>query len=161
VIAPARIARPVRFVLMAATVVLVALFVRERMRHESVTIPPKNQSMFPRYPGGTRVSAEKVDADFPLQKGMDLLYQVEGVGYFGRLQGVAGDEVGIDDEGRITVNGGLTGPLPIPGAPLGKVPGGKLFLLVLNPSPDVPPDSRTFGFIARDQVLAIIRHKIE
>ena len=160
-IAPRRIVRPLRFVLMAAIVIMIGLFVRERMRHEALTVPDHNQSMFPKYPAGTRVSAENIDDDYPLEIGMDLLYEVDGTGYLGRLQGMGGDDVGIDDEGRITVNGERVGPIPIPGAPLGKVPEGKLFLLVLNPAPDVPPDSRTFGFIPREDVLAIIRHRIE
>jgi signal peptidase I len=152
--------RVIRFAILLAAVVIVALEVRGCARH---TIPAQDQSMDPTYPGGTRVIVDHLAPGAPLDRGTDVLYTMEqgGTTYerFGRVQAIAGDEVGSAD-GKLTVNGKPVGPIPIPGEAKGRVPEGTVFILAINPAETRYPDSRTLGFIRRDKVLGVIRASI-
>ncbi|MHC4550367.1 MAG: S26 family signal peptidase [Planctomycetota bacterium] len=152
--------RVARLALLLGIVLAVAFFVRGNPR---LTIPEHDQSMDPRFPGGSTVVVEELEADAPVPRGADVVYAMEkdGVTYarFGRVQGLAGDVIGARD-GRLTVNGERVGPLSIPGAALGEVPPGKVFILALNPLEKTYPDSRVLGFIPREDLRAIIRYRI-
>ena len=101
-----------------------------------------------------------IDADDDLERGTDVVYAMEYEGAmrarFGRVRALPGDEVGFDSEGRITVNGEAVGPIAVRGTVGGRVPEGKVFILVVNPQETTYPDSRELGFIDREDVRAVI-----
>jgi len=154
------ILRVVRFVLLAGVVLSVAFFFRG---NQKFGIPEADQSLYPRFPGGTTVVVEEIDADAPLERGADVVYAMEkeGVDYarFGRVRALPGDVVGAKD-GKLTVNGELIGPIAMPGDAMGEVPPGKLLILATNPAETRYPDSRSLGFIARDRVQALILYRL-
>ncbi|MHC4973563.1 MAG: S26 family signal peptidase [Planctomycetota bacterium] len=149
-----------RILLLAGIVVTLGLFLRGS---EKFTIPQADESLYPRFPGGSTVVVEELDADEPLQRGIDVVYAMEkdGTDYarFGRIRGLPGDEIGAQD-GRLTVNGEPIGPIPMPGSPMGTVPEGKVFILAINPAETRYPDSRELGFIPRERLRAVIRYRI-
>jgi hypothetical protein len=146
-----------RFAVFAAIAVMGGMFLGRCQRY---SIPAGDQSLTPTYPGGTRVVCRKIDPDDPLERDLDVVYAMEKDGVmharFGRVRGLAGDEIGTDDDGRLTVNGTPIGPIAIRGAPMGRVPAGKVFILAVNPQEITYPDSRRLGFIDRSSVRARI-----
>jgi len=140
-----------------ALAVIGGLFLR---RCEQFSIPAQDQSLAPTHPGGSRIVCRSIDADDDLERGTDVVYAMEYEGQkrarFGRVRALPGDEVGVDDEGRITVNGETVGPIAVRGKVQGRVPEGKVFILVVNPQETNYPDSRQLGFIAREDVRAVI-----
>ena len=149
--------RIARFAIMLAIVIIAFVALRGCEKH---SIPTQDQSMDPTYPGGTTVVAWHLAPEAPLDRGKDVVYEMEkdGLTYarFGRVQAIAGDEVGATD-GKITVNGTPVGPIPVPGEAMGRVPEGRVLILAINPAETRYPDSRTLGFIARDRIRAVIR----
>lgn len=150
---PRRIRRLVRFLILAALVVLVALTFRN---YSVKTIPARDNSLDPTYPGGSRVVVRWIDEDDDLSRGADVVYAMErdGVVYarYGRLYGLPGDLVESVD-GRIHVNGEAT---PVRGEAAGTVPPGTAYILATNPFESRYVDSRQLGFISRDAVRGII-----
>jgi len=151
------IRRGVRFAVYAGIAVLVGLSVRGC---ERFTIPAGDQSLAPSHPGGSRVVCRRIDADYPLERDTDVVYEMQFEGLrrarFGRVRGLPGDELGTNQEGRITVNGEPIGPIAVRGPAMGRVPEGKVFILVVNPQETTYPDSRDLGFIDRGDVRALI-----
>jgi signal peptidase I len=156
------ILRILRILLLAAIAVSAALL-WNRTGGAKFTIPKADQSLYPRFPGGSMVVVDELEPDAPLKRGLDVVYAMEkeGTHYarFGRIQGLPGDEIGAAD-GRLTVNGEPVGPIPIPGQAMGTVPEGKVLVLATNPAETRYPDSRVLGFIPRDRVHAVIRYRI-
>lgn len=156
------IARVLRVLLLAGIAITAALL-WNRTGGSKFTIPRGDESLYPRYPGGSTVVVEELPADAPLQRGTDVVYEMEkdGTTYarFGRVRGLPGDEVGAR-EGRMTINGEPIGPIPLPGEPMGKVPPGHVLILAVNPAETRYPDSRTLGFIPRNHLRAVIRYKL-
>jgi hypothetical protein len=154
-----RVARVLRFALAAGIAVAAGLLVRSC---ERFAIPQEDESLYPRYPGGTTVVVAELEADAPVERGMNVVYAMEREGAiyarFGRIQGLPGDVVGARD-GKLTVNDELVGPIPIPGEPMGTVPPGKVLILATNPAETRYPDSRVLGFIPRESLQAIIRFR--
>jgi hypothetical protein len=155
------ILRVLRVLLLAGIAVAAAMF-WNRTGGSKFTIPKGDESLYPRYPGGSTVVVEELPDDAPLQRGTDVVYAMDkdGTTYarFGRIRGLPGDEVGAR-EGRLTVNGEPVGPIPVPGEPMGTVPPGTVLILVVNPAELRYPDSRVLGFIPRDRLRAIIRYR--
>ncbi len=153
----ATIARIVRFAILLAAVLTAAMFFRAWGRH---AIPEGDHSMEPAYPAGSRVMTEKLAPGAPLDRGTDVVYRMEkdGTTYerFGRVRAIPGDEIGAKD-GVLTVNGEPIGPIAIPGEPMGRVPEGTVLILAINPLERRYPDSRTLGWIRREDVLRVIR----
>lgn len=153
------IKRWVRFGVFVAVALMAGFFLK---RYEWFTIPVGDQSMAPEYPAGSRVMCEEIDPDEPIERGTDVVYAMEWEGVmrarFGRVRGVPGDEIGSDEEGRLTVNGETIGPIGIRGQPMGRVPEGRLFILVVNPQEVTYPDSRSpkVGFVPRADIRARI-----
>ena len=157
-----KILRVLRVLLLAGIAVTAALL-WNRTGGSKFTIPKGDESLYPRFPGGSTVVVEELPADAPLQRGTDVVYAMdrEGTTYarFGRIRALPGDEVGTH-EGRMTVNGVPIGPIPLPGEPMGRVPPGHVLILAVNPAETRYPDSRVLGFIPRDRLRAIIRYRI-
>jgi hypothetical protein len=156
------ILRVARVALLAAIAVAAGLFWRST-GGAKFTIPEGDESLYPRYPGGSTVVVEELEADTPLERGVDVVYAMDkdGTTYarFGRIRGLPGDDV-AEKDGRLTVNGEPVGPIPIPGKPMGVVPPGKVLILATNPAETRYPDSRVLGFIPRERLRAIIRYRI-
>jgi hypothetical protein len=162
---PASVRRAVRFVILLAIVLMAGYVFRNYERNR---IPEADQSLSPLYPGGSRVLCELLDGDDPLERGMDVVYAMEaahpGTGEparfarFGRIRGLPGDDIGVDAEGLLTVNGERIGPINMRGEPLGRVPPDRLFILAINPQETgtLYVDSRRLGFIPREDVRARI-----
>jgi len=154
---PETVLRGARFLILLGAVVAAAVFFRSC---ERFTIPAQDQSMDPTYPGGSTVYAERLSGKDPLARGADVVYTMESGGNtyvrYGRVRALPGDEVGERD-GRITVNGELVGPAPIPGKAMGRVPEGTVLILAINPLETRYGDSRALGFIPRSRVIAVIR----
>jgi hypothetical protein len=150
---PRKLRRPLRFLLLAAIAVMVGLYLRGRS--ESFRMHAEDRSMEPVYPAGSTLRVRVIGEDAELEKGVDVLYAVEGKAHFGRVRGLAGDEVGSVN-GELTVNGERIEPRGIPGDAMGRVPEGTVLILALNPFETRFPDSRRLGFIPRAQVRAII-----
>ena len=157
-----KILRGLRVLLLGAVAVSAALL-WNRTGGSKFTIPEGDESLYPKYAGGSKVVVEKLEADAPLERGWDVVYAMEkdGTNYarFGRIRGLPGDEVGAH-EGRLTVNGEPIGPIPIPGEPMGAVPPGKVLILATNPAETRYPDSRVLGFIPRANLRAVIRYRL-
>ncbi|MHC4941089.1 MAG: S26 family signal peptidase [Planctomycetota bacterium] len=149
--------RFVRFAVLLAVVLMLGFVMR---RCERFRIPDPDQSMSPVYPGGSRVVCEILDDEDPLQRGMDVVYAMEWQGQprarFGRVRALPGDDVGVDAQGMLTVNGERIGPINVRGKPMGKVPAGTVYILAVNPQETLYPDSRKLGFIQRKDVRARI-----
>lgn len=156
------ILRILRVLLLTAIVVSAALL-WNRTGGAKFTIPQADESLFPRFPGGSTVVVEELKPDAPLERDWDVVYAMEkdGTDYarFGRIRGLPGDEIGERD-GKLTVNGEPVGPIPIPGQAMGTVPPGKVLILAINPAETRYPDSRELGFIARERLKAVIRYRI-
>jgi len=157
-----RTRRAVRFAVLLAIALAAAYVVRS---FEIYRIPPvaggrADQSLSPLYKGGSQVVCEILDADDPLERGMDAVYAMYWEGElrarFGRVRALPGDVVGTDDEGMLTVNGERIGPINMRGEPAGEVPEGKVYILAINPQETLFPDSRKLGFIDRENVRARI-----
>ena len=150
--------RPLRFILFAGLAITLGLYLKSRQPSERLTLQKNDRSMEPAYYAGSDVEARRIDADFNLQRGRDVLYIMNEAGFVGRIRGVPGDVITVTN-GFYSVNGKRVGPRPIPlggnEAPLGRVPDGKLLILNVNPDPKYD-DSRNFGLVPRDQVQAII-----
>jgi hypothetical protein len=157
---PAVLQRAIRFALMLGLVIFGVVSLRGCERHR---IPAQDQSMDPTYPGGATVFAWALAPEAPLDRGTDVVYEMEkdGATYarFGRVQAIPGDEVGAAD-GKLTVNGTPIGPIPVPGEAMGRVLEGRVLILAINPAEKQYPDSRTLGFIPRERVRAVIRTSI-
>ena len=106
-----KVLRVIRFVLIGFLVVMTARFWSGQQK---MTIPERDQSLAPTFPGGSTLYVKPLGADDPVEHGMDVVYvqHKEGVDYarFGRIRGLPGDEIGAD-AGRVTVNGAPPGPL--------------------------------------------------
>lgn len=158
-IRPKVLQRVVRFAILLGVVLTVAMFVRTWSRSR---IPDADHSMDPTYPAGSRVVTKPLAPGAPLDRGTDVVYRWEkdGTAYerFGRVQAVAGDDVGEKD-GILTVNGEPIGPIAMPGPSeaTGTVPEGNVLILAINPLERTYPDSRKIGFIPREDVLSVIR----
>ena len=154
--------RPLRFLILAGLAITAGLYLKTRHPPEKLTLQPCDRSMEPVYYPGSAVKARRIDADFELRRGQDVLYTVskEGkeTGSVGRVQGLPGDIISTKG-GVLHCNGERIGPRAIPepssAGILGKVPEGELCILNVNPEPQYS-DSRQFGFIPRGQVQAII-----
>ena len=148
------IRRWVRLAVLTGCILMVALFLRD---HESFTIPDEDQSLAPIYPGGSRLHVQEVEADDPLEVGLEVVYeqQKDGTAYarFGRIAALPGDRI-ESREGVLHVNGESTF---VRGEAPGQVPEKMVYILVANPFEKRYPDSRRLGFIARDAVRAIIK----
>lgn len=157
-----KIYRVLRVALLAAIVVSAALLWNQT-GGARFTIPRADGSLYPRFPGGSTVVVEELEPDAPLERDWDVVYAMkkDGTDYarFGRVRGLPGDEIGALD-GKLTVNGELIGPIPIPGKAMGTVPPGQVLILAINPAETRYPDSRELGFIPRDRVRAVIRYRI-
>jgi signal peptidase I len=149
---PRNLLRPVRFVIFAAVAITVALFMRGRPE----AFPIGDESMVPLYYPGDKLAIRVIDTDDELKVGDDVLFAVGAHAYFGRVRALPGDTVGARG-GVLTVNDEPVGPVAVPGDALGPVPAGSV--CVLSPNPAVTKDSRTFGFLPREQVRGIILHK--
>ena len=157
-----KILRVLRVLLLAGVAVSAALL-WNRTGGSRFTVPEGDESLYPRYPGGSTVVVEELEADAALERGMDVVYAMDkdGTTYarFGRIRGLPGDDVGAR-EGRLTVNGEPIGPIPVPGEPMGTVPPGKVLILAVNPAERRYPDSRILGFIPRERLRAVIRYRL-
>ena len=151
------IKRTVRFLVFLAVVIVLASFLDGCERHR---IPDADQSLSPAYPGGSPLICRALDADATLERGMDVVYAMEWEGQltarFGRVRALPGDTVGVDAEGKLTVDGERIGPIAIRGEAAGIVPEGAVYILAVNPQETLYPDSRRLGFIARSDVRARI-----
>ena len=151
------IKRWVRFGLFTSLAVMGGLFLS---RCERFAIPVGDQSLAPTYPAGSRVVCAVLDGDDPIERDTDVVYAMEWEGVmrarFGRVRGLPGDEMGVDKNGRITVNGVAIGPIGLRGPAMGIVPPGMLCILAINPQEITYPDSRKNGFVARADVRARI-----
>ena len=150
--------RPLRFLILAGLAITAGLYLRTRHSPEKLTLQPCDRSMEPVYYPGGALKARRIDADFKLRRGQDVLYTASKEGFVGRVQGLPGDVIARKD-GTLHCNGERIGPRAIPVSSgtgiLGKVPKGELCILNVNPDPQYS-DSRQFGFIPRGQVQAII-----
>jgi signal peptidase I len=126
---------------------------------EKFEIPDGDPSLEPRFERGSTVVARTLAADAPLRRGDDVVYAMEHEGKryarFGRVRALPGDAVGSND-GRLTVNGELVGPIPMPGEAMGRVPEGFVLILAVGPSRTQYKDSRENGFVARTDVRGVI-----
>ncbi len=151
------IKRWARFGLFTSLAVIGGMFLR---RCERFAIPVTDQSLAPTYPAGSRVVCIVLDEDDGIERDTDVVYKMEWEGVmvarFGRVRGLPGDEMGVDEKGRITVNGVAIGPIGLRGEPLGTVPPGTLCILAINPQEVTYPDSRKNGFVSRADVRARI-----
>jgi len=143
--------RIVRLAVLLGAVVAVALYVRG---HAVYRIPENDQSLAPRYPGGSRVLVAVLDDGDPVARGDDVLYEMESEGTryarYGRIAAVPGDRVEVRG-GLLVVNGEelpLAGPAPAEIAP------GSYFILARNPLEATYPDSRRLGCVPRGRILA-------
>jgi len=156
-VSPRSLVRVLRYALLGGSIVAVALFLRRTPRYR---IPDADQSLAPRFPGGTVVVGEPLDEDDPVPRGSDVVYEEkrDGVAYarFGRVFAIPGDRVDATG-GEIRVNGVATG---LRGAITGEVPEGAVLVLAPNPGETRYPDSRAEGFVARARLRAIIRSSI-
>ena len=151
------IKRVVRFFVLLGVVIVAGRFVQGCERHR---IPDVDQSLSPAYPGGSPLMCRTIDPDDELERDIDVVYAMEYEGQltarFGRIRALPGDVVGVDDEGRLTVNGERIGPIAIKGKPIGRVPEGTVYILAVNPQETNYPDSRKLGCIPRADVRARI-----
>jgi hypothetical protein len=149
--------RVVRFCVLLAVVVVGGRFVHDLERHH---IPDVDQSLVPVYPGGSSLVCRSIDADAKIERDTDVVYAMEWKGQltarFGRVRGLAGDVIGVDADGKLTVNGARLGPIAMVGEPVGLVPPETVYILAVNPMESTYPDSRKLGFIARKDVRAKI-----
>ena len=149
--------RIARFCMLLGIVIVGGRFLQGCERHH---IPSIDQSLSPSFPGGSSLYCRTIEADDEIERGTDVVYAMEWEGQlrarFGRVRGLPGDRIEVDEEGKLTVNGERIGPIAIRGEAAGVVPPGTLYILAVNPQETNYPDSRKLGFIPRGDIRARI-----
>jgi len=153
---PKKLRRAIRLVVFATVAGIAATY--WNTRPEKFPIGVHRISLYPYFQEEDHLLIRVIEPDDELHRDEWVLFAIDKIAYFGVARGMPGDKI-TAPEGYLAVNGQpvVVHGRRFPGRPAGEVPANKLYVLCMNPG--VRNDSRTFGFIGREQVKGIILHE--